>query len=144
MNWGIMLPLIVGASVVFQGTINKTFIDNIGLPLAVLINGLVFFIPSVIYLLLNRNENLDFSQFQFHWIQLIPGVFGFLIVWLTPMSINVIGPTVTFSFIIASQLILSLAVEFYQTKTPPTFMTLAGVLILALGAGIVLMAPKGS
>lgn len=140
MSWGVLLPMIVGASVVFQGTLNKSFIDNIGLPLAVLINGLVFFIPSVIYWLLNRNESFELSQLN--WLQFIPGFFGFLIVWLTPMAINLIGPTVTFSFIIASQLILSLSVEYYMTKTPPTLMTMVGVVVLAVGAGIVLMAPK--
>ncbi len=140
MGFSILLPLVVGFSIVLQGTLNRAYSGNIGMGSAIFMNGVVFFVASILYWYFNQTANFDWGQITV-W-HVLPGIFGFLIVLLTPLSIGAIGATLTFSLIIASQLILSLAIESMQTKSLPSINVLGGVLLLVAGAIVIFTAEK--
>lgn len=140
MSFSILLPLIVGFSIVLQGTLNRAYSGNIGMGSAIFMNGVVFFVASIIYWYFNQTVNFNWGQITL-W-HVLPGIFGFLIVLLTPLSIGAIGSTLTFALIIASQLILSLAIESLQNKALPSINVLGGVLLLMAGAIVIFTANK--
>lgn len=135
LSLAILLPLIVGFSIVLQGTLNRIYSGNIGMGSAIFMNGVVFFLASLIYWYFNRTVDFDWSQITFSRVP--PGLFGFLIVLLTPLSIGYLGVTLTFSLIIASQLILSLMIESFQNKAWPSLTVVAGVVLLTAGVAMI-------
>lgn len=140
LSLAILLPLIVGFSIVLQGTLNRAYSGNIGMGSAIFMNGVVFFVASMIYWYFNRMAGFDWGQITF-W-HVLPGLFGFLIVLLTPLSIGAIGGTLTFALIIASQLILSLVIETLQTKAMPSMAVIVGVVLLIVGSVVIFTADK--
>ena len=141
----IFLPVITGISIVLQGGLNRASASHIGLLSAVLLNAVLFMVLAGVLWTLARMGALPlvgemgagpFKDMSL-W-QLWPGVFGFLIVLLTPWAIMHLGAGLTFALIIATQLIVSLIWDSLQTQAWPSATSWLGVVLVLSGAVLLL------
>lgn len=140
MIFKLIFPILAGLSIVFQGTLNRHIAAQVGLVSAVFLNALVFLVFAgflwtlVRYGVLTGIPILTIKPWTgLGLLDFLPGIFGFLIVFCTPMAINHLGAPVTFATIICTQLLGSMVIEFYTTKQPPNTSSLLGVLIMLVG-----------
>ncbi|HEY8272496.1 MAG TPA: DMT family transporter [Pseudobdellovibrionaceae bacterium] len=142
------LPIIAGISIVLQGTLNRNSTTYMGLTSAVLLNAIVFLFFSIgawVLFKLNliggsANSSVN-PLVHFQWWYILPGIFGCLIVFSTPLAIKFLGANSAFAIIICTQLVVSMLWDFTFEKTTPTAMSLTGVVIMIVGL-FVLMAGK--
>ncbi len=144
-----IFPILAGLSIVFQGTLNRHIATQVGLVSAVFLNALVFLIFSGIlwtlvrYGVLSGVPILSAKPFTgLELLDLIPGIFGFLIVFCTPMAISYLGAPVTFATIICTQLLGSMAIEYYTTKQVPNMSSLLGVIVMLVGLFLLMNGKK--
>lgn len=144
-----LLPIVAGLSIVLQGTLNRHSSNYIGLPSVILLNAMIFLFFSAgfwaLYKFSGTGGNTDvfgnpFSNFQ--WWQILPGFFGFLIVFSTPLSIKYLGANSTFAVIICTQLIVSMVWDSYMQKVAPTIMSLVGVAVMVAGLFVLIMGKR--
>ena len=141
MNFYFLLPIAIGISIVLQGSFNRDMAVNFGLATTVLLNAAVFFFASVAFYAWVRLAPQYFPVFiqtrttdtPFHWLYLLPGLFGLVIVVGVPWSLERIGPSNTFLFLIITQIVLSVAMEAYDLQASPAIMKLAGAALVVLG-----------
>lgn len=143
------LPIIVGVSIVLQGTLNRNSATHIGLASAVFLNAVVFLFFSagfwalIKFNIISGNAIASINPFtDFHWWQILPGCFGFLIVFLVPLAIEYLGANLTFAAIICTQLLVSMIWDFWAHKTTPTLMSLVGVAIMIAGLAVLMLGKK--
>lgn len=144
-----IFPVLAGLSIVLQGTLNRQVSAQIGLASTVFINGLVFlFFTGAIWFLIRYGFISGGSLFvakpieTLGWLEILPGIFGCFIVYMTPLSITYLGPNLTFSIIICTQLAVSVLWESIEQKSVPNLATFAGVVVMLLGVFILLNGRK--
>lgn len=144
-----LLPVAVGMSIVLQGGLNRNSTSHMSLAFVVFINAIVFLTFSAGYWALTKfsvvSGNVSssagpFSNFQ--WWQILPGLFGFLIVFCTPLAIEHLGANSTFAVIICTQLLVSMIWDSLTQKTAPTMMSLIGVSIMMAGLAVLILGKK--
>lgn len=135
-----IFPILAGISIVLQGTLNRHIATQIGLVSAVFLNALIFLIFSGILWLLVRYELVGSIPFLsarsiegLKWWDLLPGIFGFLIVFSTPLAISFLGANLTFAVIICTQLAVSVAWDSVVNKQVPPISTAVGVTVMLVG-----------
>ena len=145
MNFYFLLPIAIGVSIVLQGTFNRDMALNYGLATTVLLNAAVFLVVSAglsIWVKINPAFFPVFiqsrtSEAPFNWLYLLPGIFGVMIVLGVPWSLEKIGPSNTFLFLIITQIVLSVSLEAYQLQTSPAVMKMTGAGLVILGGILV-------
>lgn len=140
---GVILSLLIGTLGVLQNTLNKQFSLSLGLGRAVLVNGFVLFGCSVAFFFLLRaipQESLptlfrpvaDARGLRPH--DILPGLFGFLIIVTCPWVIEKLGATRVFIAIIAAQLVVSMLWDWQAEGLPPSVWRFAGGALALAGA----------
>lgn len=149
MNSYLILPILTGVSIVTQAFLNRSSSISLGLTTTVLINAIVFLAASAA---------LWFSV-KAGWIPLtgslgagvikglgykniIPGLCGLVIVIATPISLMHLGAATTFSLVIATQLLLSVALDVIAEGRALTWPLVAGATIMVLGCLLMLNESK--
>lgn len=146
MNIYLLLPLALGVTVVLQATLNRTMALQYGLASAVLLNAAVFFILSLGFFisakytptLVPEFMRVRISEQSFSWLYLLPGLCGFFLVLGLPWAIQNIGPSTSFLLLIASQIVVSLGLEIYQSGITPPLVRILGALLVIVGAILVI------
>ncbi|MDD3022258.1 MAG: DMT family transporter [Alphaproteobacteria bacterium] len=135
-----IFPILAGISIVLQGTLNRHLATQIGLVSAVFLNALIFLIFSAILWLLVRYELVGGIHLLtarsiegLKWWDFLPGIFGFLIVFSTPVAITFLGANLTFAVIICTQLAVSVAWDSLVNKQIPPMSTVLGVIVMLVG-----------
>lgn len=146
MSLWLMIPVVLGFTVVLQGALNRRIGGSWGIPSAVLLNAVVFLSLSFLFFLLGKSGHSilpDFMKSSGHnqeslaWWYLLPGTCGFLLVFGVPVSLQQIGATKTFLLLIVSQVFFSLVLEKIMTGEMPSQMKMAGAVVALLGAALV-------
>lgn len=144
-----IFPILAGISIVLQGTLNRQVAAQIGLVSAVVLNAVVFLVFSVLLWVLVKYNFISGLPGQganawgeLNWWALLPGIFGFIIVFSTPIAIHYLGANLAFSMVICTQLGASLIWDSVAKKTFPSLMTSAGVLVMLLGVLILIFSRK--
>lgn len=137
------LPVVVGMSIVLQGTLNRSSTFHLSLASMILLNSTVFFILSAGFWLLTKvnvlsGGNLPSDPSNLQWWQFLPGIFGFVIVLCTPLAIKHLGANITFAIVICTQLFVSMVWDAMMSKHVPSTMSLAGVFIMIVGLGVLI------
>jgi uncharacterized membrane protein YdcZ (DUF606 family) len=144
MNAFLLIPLILGLTVVLQGTLNKKIGESIGLVSAVFINAAIFFILSgILYVVSRWNPSLlpDFLRpkgsltIEKSWY-LVPGICGFVLVTGLPIAIRQLGPAKSFILLISSQILVSLIFD-HILGNNTTGLKVAGALLILIGSMMV-------
>jgi uncharacterized membrane protein YdcZ (DUF606 family) len=144
----LLLPLFVGLSVVTQGVLNQKANLYWDFATNLFVNALVFLVVSVALLFVAKVypewcpdylKPRAFELDKFKWWFLIPGICGFFIVLGVPWSLETNGPSKTFIVLVVSQIILSLLLEKFVFAAPVSTLKLAGAIVAAVGASIVVM-----
>lgn len=141
----LVIPIVAGICIVLQGGLNRLSAGQFGLLSAVLVNALVFVVFSLGLWVGARNgwlpvpESLGANSIRdLRWWQYLPGLFGFLIVLLIPLSIGHLGAGLTFSLVIATQLVASFAWDSYRHQLWPPLAAWVGLGLILAGSIILI------
>lgn len=143
MLYTILFPLVIGALGVLQNTVNKNVAQGVGMPIAILANGLVLFLCSIAFyfaLLRMPQEGMPslfqhkLSQGVLNWRILVPGILGFLIIASAPYCIERAGATKVFIGIIVAQILTSIAWDRFVEEISVTPVRLLGAGLAFIGA----------
>lgn len=113
----VLVALLAGAFGVLQNTLNKQFATSLGLAWTILINGIVLCVCGVAFFFALRFAPAESLPEIFRPLpgarglrayDVLPGIFGFLIIASLPWVIERQGATRVFIAIIAAQLITSM------------------------------------
>ncbi len=151
MNLYLILPLILGMTVVTQGALNRRVSADWGLTWTVFLNASLFFVVSFILLMTTKYlpqilpEYLKVDQFsteKVRWFYLVPGLCGFFLVLGVPWSLQINGPSKTFILLIVAQIILSLVLDKFVFEATVSFTKLVGAALVMTGALLVALSPS--
>lgn len=79
---------------------------------------------------------------QLNWKTLLPGLCGMAIVVGTPIALMHLGAALTFSIVIATQLILGILIDVVMDGKPLSWPLLGGSVIMFAGVILILNADK--
>lgn len=149
MNFYLILPVLTGITIVSQAVLNKTVSQSLGLTTTVFINGVVFFVACSLFWILVKVGVVPFSGHlgahaieNIGWKNIVPGLCGVVIVVATPLALMHLGAALTFSVVIATQLILGLLIDVTLDGRPLTWPLVAGSVVMFLGCLMILNADK--
>jgi uncharacterized membrane protein YdcZ (DUF606 family) len=140
---GILISLVIGALGVLQNTLNKQYSASLGIGLTLLVNGIVVCACGLAFFLALRLIPAASLPELFRPVaaargirayDLLPGLFGFLIIAACPWVIERLGATRVFIAIIAAQLVVSMMWDWSVEGLPPTAWRMAGGALALLGA----------
>lgn len=140
------MPIVLGAIVVLQGSLNKQIGLQLGLSTAVLINSAVFFLFSLFLFFSTKLYPSLFPEYlrikpmneNFQTWYLIPGICGFLLVLGLPWSIQKLGVAKSIILLISSQVLIGILWDKFIFHAEPSLLKLVGAVITLLGAILVL------
>lgn len=139
MAWIWIMTVAIGIASVLQGGLNKNLAKDLGLPLAVLINGILFFIAAAVYWFFNR-QNMPEPSGSIPWWILAPGLFGFVFVLGVPAAIARLGATPVFVALVATQIAGGIAWDLTIEGQPISLarwvgagLAMAGALVMVKG-----------
>lgn len=137
----IILPLFLGVLAVFQPILNKVILDSKGLAFAAWMNSLVLFTTASLTLAFVYFAGDRLPSFlrprlegEWHWWFLLPGIFGFLIVFFLPLSMRSLGAFASISAILLGQLLTSFIYDAAVSGKPITIARALGLLFTIVGA----------
>ncbi|WP_258360681.1 DMT family transporter [Moorella sulfitireducens] len=142
MWWALVLALVSGIAMAFQGSINSALGKIIGLLQATLVVHLTATL-TVILLLLTPLNNGNFSKLlHCPWYLWLGGLLGVLITYGVVASIPRVGAALATTAIIAGQVTCAMLIDhfgmFGLDKIPFTWWKAAGLVLLAAGARLML------
>ena len=137
----LLFPFLLGALVIFQPSLNRILLDQKGLSYAVLLNGCVVFSMAAIFIgailfwsdrfpdYLRPKLGGDFRGWYF-----LPGLMGFTLVLLVPLSIRAVGAMSTVIAMLLGQLATSIVWDYFTDGRPIHSLRILGLAFAALGA----------
>ncbi len=107
---GVIMSIIAGAAMSFQGVINTRLSDKIGLYESnAYVQGTAFLLGLLTCWILGKG---NFSAIKdVHWIYWIGGVLGLIITLTVMLGIGKLSPTYAISIILISQLLVAAAID---------------------------------
>ncbi|MDG0815536.1 DMT family transporter [Bdellovibrio svalbardensis] len=149
MNMYLILPVLTGITIVSQAMLNRAASATLGLTSTVFINGIVFFAACTLFWLLVKAGLIPLSGSlgaqpleNLGWKNIIPGLCGVVIVVATPLALMHLGAALTFSIVIATQLILGMLIDVTLQGKPLTWPLATGAIMMFLGCLLILNADK--
>ena len=108
--FGVIMSILAGAAMSFQGVINTRLSDRIGLYESnVFVQGTAFLLGLIACWLLGKG---NFSAIrEVHWVYWTGGVLGLVITITVMLSIGQLSPTYAISIILISQLLVAAAID---------------------------------
>ena|SRR3989344_3236256 len=140
MLFAYLLSVYLGFAAVLQGGVNRKIAAHWGYPGATLLNSFVILVLSAVVFTLVRVVDppelfKDKSAFTgFAWWYLLPGIFGFSLIFLVPVAIEKLGALNLFVALIASQLLGGAVWDYFMEGIPVTKARLAGAALAFAGA----------
>ena len=139
-----IIPMLIGLSIVAQGTLNEVIGQERGLGYILFVNGLVFFALCVTLAIASLKFANVFSWLPpfkesnepFHWYYLVPGICGFFIVLGAPIAITNLGAASFFISLVVSQIFLSLLYDTLIQSIPVSTTKILGSLLACAGAAL--------
>lgn len=140
-NMSLLFAMLLGSLMVVQPTLNRLMLDIKGLSVASLINGtVVFALACFAFIIVNFQFMSTPALFRakesgtFHWWFLLPGICGFLIIFISPMLIRELGAFTTVLALICGQIVTSLLLDATTQGIAITTPRLAGLALAVAGA----------
>ena len=139
----LLLPIIVGSTIVVQSGLNDKVQKEHGLIYAMILNNLVFLMITSILLCLHyfdqlHGKTLDFRKIlDFNWWYILPGVMGAIIVGGSALSFDKIGAAKTMIILIAAQVVISLVWDYFAKGTAINGYKIVAAVLSISGAFIV-------
>jgi transporter family-2 protein len=131
---------------VIQSSLNKSIAESKGLSTACVINGFMVVLFSFLVFIVSYfypDYFLDIIVFNksnkllFKWWYIVPGLLGFLGIFILPLGVMKIGALPVFLGVIAGQVCLSILYDYYFQKMPFDTIRVAGAILTFTGAFLV-------
>lgn len=142
----ILVSLIVGASGILQGSMNRSAAQAFGLAGATLFNNLICAVASAAILglvlirpdwfptLFHAPQTPAWSEFRL-WMA-IPGLFGLTIVLGLPWSFVTQGALATTLFVLVGQMLTSVVVDYYMDGAIISAQSFLGLALVGVGVAL--------
>ena len=116
-----LLPVIIGASTILQGSLNRQIASTVGVFQATLVTNTVTTLFCAVAFYFVQTYPAAFPDFfkssaplsTFKWWYLIPSIFGFLIINGMPFAFSKLGAVKVTILLVAAQMITSLLWDYY-------------------------------
>jgi transporter family-2 protein len=140
---GIAISLLMGALGVLQNTLNKQYSLSLGMQWTILVNGLTLCACCLLFFFTLRFVPEASLPVIFRPLEgarglrpydILPGMFGFLIITTLPWVLEKQGATRVFIAIIAGQLVVSLLWDVLVESSPVDARRAAGTALALMGA----------
>ena len=139
-----LIPISVGFFIVIQGVLIKQFSGDFGLSTATFINAMIFALLAFVLFILTQKYPLLFPDFfppklslyQFQLWHLIPGIAGFAIVTLVPVSLKHLATAHVFVLIIAAQILFSALWDYWANTLAFSPAKVMGLILVTGGAAL--------
>lgn len=131
-------PLILGSAAVLQAGLNRKIAQAWSLPQAILLNATLLWLcaVSLFGVALWRGEiQVAWGRGFSPWF-LLPGVFGFMMVFGLPWSFAKFGAAQTFVLVVCSQLVTTLIWDWQMEGTLPGVTRIAGIVLTMIGTAL--------
>ncbi|RIW31387.1 DMT family transporter [Bacillus salacetis] len=136
---GIIFSLLAGIFITLQGIFNTNVSSKVGLWYTTAIVHGIGLIGSMLVLLFLKDGSLK-QITEVNKLYLIGGLFGVLIVYSTMKGISTVGPAVSISIVLISQLAIALVINTFGLlgveAVPLSFSKIAGLLLMVAGVVI--------
>ncbi|MES2746063.1 MAG: DMT family transporter [Bdellovibrionota bacterium] len=141
MNFYILVSFLLGVVAVFQPMLNRTILDTRGLTFAAWLNSLVLFTIATLIMGFVHFKSERFPDYMrpkfegfWEWWFVLPGIFGFLLVFLLPLSMRSLGAFVSIVLLLVGQLFTSFIYDAVVAGKPITTARVAGLVLTLIGA----------
>lgn len=150
MNLYLLIPLIIGAVAVLQGTLNREMAGVMGLGSAILVNSvLVLFLGGGLYGLARFRPDWvpeifrgEFVLGQMTWWMVLPALFGFCIIAGIPWAMSKLGASKVVVAMVVAQIVVGILWDLLVDQKPLGWMrilggalAIAGVVLVSLDRG---------
>ncbi|WP_240189783.1 DMT family transporter [Bacillus sp. P14.5] len=136
---GIIFSLIAGVFITLQGIFNTNVSSKVGLWYTTAIVHGIGLLGSILVLFFLKDGSLR-QITEVNKLYLIGGLFGVLIVYSTMKGISTVGPAVSISIVLISQLAIALIINTFGLlgveAVPLSFSKIAGLLLMVAGVVI--------
>lgn len=142
---GLILPFLIGTLGVLQNTLNRVFATSLGLGSTLLMNGLVLAVCGILFQLGIRSFPSEALPEMYRPLahprpfvayDLVPGIFGFLIIAAMPWAIQRMGATRVFVGVIAAQIIVSMLWDKWVEGISVSVWKVAGAILALAGTAL--------
>ena len=145
MNFAIIIPFLIGTSVILQGGLNKNLSSEIGINHTVFWTNLVCISLSIFLFIFAKFGGPHVPNIlqikapltTFKWWYVLPGLFGFAIVAGLPLAIYKLGAVKVTVGLIAAQMIVSVLWDIYVEKIPVNTPKVWGMIMAAASVGLI-------
>lgn len=149
LNAGILAAMIVGAVGVVQGAFNKNISGEIGIAQTAVVGSIVTLLSAVIfYVVVKASPDLMPEYFRikapfthYKWWFPIPAICGFIFIAALPVAFANLGAVKASIVMIAAQMIVSVAWDYFIDGVEVNLMKLGGIL-LAFGSVVMISFAK--
>ncbi len=141
----LIISCALGAAVVLQNTLNRETAYSWGLTKAVTLNAIIFVVlAGALWLWANFFPDSlpeiyrlkSATSLPSKWF-FLPGIFGFLLVTLSPYCISQIGAAAFFLFLVCSQMIVSFLWDSFAQSIPISGLRVTGIFFALIGASLI-------
>ncbi|RZA25643.1 MAG: hypothetical protein EOP10_06235 [Proteobacteria bacterium] len=141
MNYYIIVSLLLGVVAVFQPMLNRTILDTRGLTFAAWLSSFVLFLIATLIMAIVHFKSERFPDYMrpkfegvWEWWFVLPGLFGFFLVFLLPLSMRSLGAFVSIVLLLLGQLFTSFIYDALVVGKPVTTARVAGLVFTLIGA----------
>ncbi len=140
---GLAISLLMGALGVLQNTLNKQYASSIGMPWTILVNGITLCTCGILFFFALRLLPAESLPEIFRPVagarglrpyDVLPGIFGFVIISSLPWVLERQGATRVFIAIVAGQLVVSLLWDLFVEGSAVDARRAAGAGLALVGA----------
>ncbi len=138
-----LLPLALGSLVVLQPTLNRIISLKLGHLFAAWFNSVVLFTVASTFLILSFQGQYSaaseqFSQFgeAFRPWFLLPGMFGFILVFAVPFCFKNFGALTTMTGMLSGQVLMSLLIDTKYQGIAISKERIIGIILVLAGASL--------
>jgi transporter family-2 protein len=141
----LMIPTFIGFMSVVQNALNRQVGLQTGLATAVFINACIVFVSGLLLILAIRFFPERFGQFVggpsepivFKWWYLVPGIFGFCVIFGLPYAMTKLGALNVFICFVSAQVLGSMVWEALIDRAAPSGLRVFGAGLAMVGVLLV-------
>ncbi|MDC1174520.1 DMT family transporter [Bacteriovoracaceae bacterium] len=144
MSSAVLIPMLIGAIGILQGSINRQMSNEVGLSTALVFGNVITLVISIVFYYLVYISPNSYPSFflprsitnNFQWWYLLPGLFGFVIITALPYAIFKLGAVQVTLFLITAQIVTSCFWDVIVEKITVSPNKIIGIILAIMSVAI--------